>query len=170
MTINPINKKMPSVLIVCTANICRSPIAEAILKHLVAKLPDADQWIIESAGTWARYGAPAAVLSQLVVQQMGMDISNHRSKPVTPELVQQFNLILTMESQQKEGLSLQFEQYADRIFMLSEMIGRFEDVPDPIGGELGDYLATAQLLERFLLSGLNKINQLASERHPKNHS
>src|SRR4030042_7070046 len=79
--------KMPSILIVCSANICRSPIAEAILKRLVADRLDADQWYVESAGAWANYGSPAAVLSQYVVQKMGLDISNHQSQPVTLELM-----------------------------------------------------------------------------------
>jgi protein-tyrosine phosphatase len=156
---------MPSILIVCTANICRSPIAEAILKRLIAGRPDADQWHIDSAGTWARYGSPAAVLSQIVVQRMGMDISTHKSKPITLELMQQFDLILTMENQHKEGLRLQFEPYASRVFMLSEMIGREEDVPDPIGGEIADYSETGKMLERFLSDGLDRIYQLAVKNH-----
>ncbi len=156
---------MPSILIVCSANICRSPIAEAILKRLVADRPDADQWHIESAGTWANYGSPAAMLSQFVVQKMGLDISTHQSRPATLELVQQFDLILTMEDQQKEGLALQFKPYADRIFMISEMIGRVEDIPDPIGGELVDYQETARVLERFLSDGLDRIYQLAVLHH-----
>lgn len=152
---------MPSILIVCTANICRSPMAEAILKRLVAERPDADQWHIESAGTWANYGSPAATLTQFVIQSMGLDISNHHSQPVTFELIHQFDLILTMENQHKEGLILQFKPYADRIFMLSEMIGMLEDVRDPIGGELVDYQDTAQMLERILSDGLDRIYQLA---------
>jgi protein-tyrosine-phosphatase len=158
---------MLSILIVCTANICRSPMAEAILKNLVAKRPDADQWHIESAGTWAHDGAPPALFSQLVVQDMGLDISNHRSKPVTRKLLHHFDLVLTMERQQKVGLILGFKHFADRIFMLSEMVGRFEDVPDPIGGELIDYQATAKMMERFLSGGLEKIYQLASNHVTK---
>lgn len=157
---------MPSILIVCTANICRSPMAEAILKRLVADRPDADQWLIKSAGTWANYGSPAAVLSQLVVQNMGLDISTHQSQPVTLELMEKFDLILTMEDQQKEGLAIQFKPYADRIFMISEMIGRIEDIRDPIGGEMADYQETAQALERILSDGLDRIYQLAVMRHP----
>jgi protein-tyrosine-phosphatase len=160
---------MPSILIVCTANICRSPIAEAILKRLVAGRPDADQWHIESAGTWASYGSPAAVLSQLVAQGMGMDISAHKSKPITLELMQQFDLILTMENQHKEGLTLQFEPFAHRIFMLSEMIGRVEDIPDPIGGEVADYQDTANKLERFLTDGLDRIYYLATKNHEETY-
>jgi protein-tyrosine-phosphatase len=156
---------MPSILIVCTANICRSPMAEAILKRLVADRSDADLWHIESAGTWAINSSPAAALSQIVMQRMGLDISTHHSQPVTLELMQQFDLILTMEDRQKEGLALQFKKYADRIFMVSEMIGRIENIPDPIGGELVDYQETARVLEHFLSEGLDRIYQLAVLHH-----
>jgi protein-tyrosine phosphatase len=137
--------------------------AAAILKHLIANQPDATEWQIASAGTWARSGAPAALLSQLVMQEMGADISTHQSQPVTAELIEDFDLILTMEDQQKEGLILAFPGQADRIFMLSEMVNRTENVPDPILGELEDYQATAKLMERYLSGGLQKILQLASK-------
>jgi protein-tyrosine-phosphatase len=152
---------MPAILIVCTANICRSPMAEAILKHLVASRQDANQWYIESAGTWAKKGYPAAELSQYVMQTMGMDISSHKSQPVSLELVQRFDLILTMENNQKEGMIVQFGQYANRIFMLSEMIGIMMDIPDPIGGEMIDYEETAHRLEHIMLDGLDRIYQQA---------
>jgi protein-tyrosine phosphatase len=157
---------MPSVLIVCTANMCRSPMAEAILKQLVARRPDADQWHIESAGTWANYGSPATLFSQEVMRGMGMDISNHQSKPVTTELLQHFDLILTMTEQHKEALTIEFNQYADRIYLLSEMIGLMESIPDPIGGQLADYQETARLLQKILTRGLDKISQLTYKQAP----
>ncbi len=141
--------------------------AEAILKHLVAERPDAGAWQIASAGTWARPGAPPALLSQLVAQGMGVNISSHLSQPVTAGLIQGFDLVLAMEHQQKEGLLLNFPEYAERIFLLSEMVGRIEDVPDPIMGELVDYQAAAKMMERFLSGGLDKITQLASRNIPR---
>ncbi len=156
---------MLSVLLVCTANICRSPMAEALLKHLVSERPDSDQWTISSAGTWARPGIPASIFSQVAMQEKGLDIRAHQSQPVTEELLSRCDLVLTMESQQKEGLSLQFPQYSNRIYMLSEMVGPLQDVPDPIGGELSDYQTTARLLERYLSGGLERIYQLASRQN-----
>ena len=152
---------MPSILIVCSANICRSPMAEAILKRLVSKRPDATQWRIESAGTWALNGSPAAELSQYVMQSMGMDISSHQSQPVSLDLIQRFDLILTMESNHKEGLIAEFRYDTNRIYMLSEMIGLRKDIPDPIGGQMVDYEETAHLLERILTDGLERIYQKA---------
>jgi protein-tyrosine-phosphatase len=155
---------MPSILIVCTANICRSPMAEAILKQLVAERPDADQWHIESAGTWAMYGSPAAELSQQVMREIGLDISHHQSKPITEDLLKQFDLILAMEENQKEALTIEFKAYADRIFLLSEMVGLVESIADPIGGSLVDYQDTARLIQKILVMGLDRINQLAKKQ------
>ena len=154
-------RNMPSILIVCSANICRSPMAEAILKRLVSKRPDATQWHIESAGTWALNGCPAAELSQYVMQSMGMDISSHQSQPVSLDLIQRFDLILTMESNHKEGLIAEFRHDTNRIYMLSEMVGLRKDIADPIGGQMVDYEETAHLLERMLTDGLERIYEKA---------
>jgi protein-tyrosine-phosphatase len=136
--------------------------AEAILKHLVSTRQDADQWTIESAGTWAMDGYPAAELSQYTMKSMGMDISTHKSKPVRLDLIKRFDLILTMENNHKEGLISEYFEFADRIFMLSEMVGLMMDVPDPIGGQIADYEETARLIERILTDGFERIYQLAS--------
>jgi len=152
---------MLSILIVCTANICRSPMAEAILKRLVSTRQDADQWHIESAGTWAMDGYPAAELSQYAMQLMGMDITSHKSQPIQLALIKRFDLILTMENNHKDGLKSEYWEYSDHILMLSEMVGLMMDVPDPIGRQQADYEETAHLLERLLSDGLERIYQLA---------
>jgi protein-tyrosine-phosphatase len=95
------------------------------------------------------------------MKEMGLDISNHKSKLVTADLMAHFDLILTMEENQKEALSLEFRSSADRIFLLSEMIGLVESIPDPIGGTLADYQDTARLIQRILVRGLDRINELA---------
>lgn len=135
---------------------------EAILKQLVSQRPDAEHWHIESAGTWASTGSPAAPYSQYVMKMRGMDISNHRSKPVTEDLLKQFKLVLAMESHHKEGMMVAFNDFAHRFYLLSEMVGTVENIEDPIGGELEDYRETADRLERIMSGGLEKIVQLAS--------
>jgi protein-tyrosine-phosphatase len=152
---------MPNILIVCTANICRSPMGEAILKKLVSERQDADQWHIESAGTWAMDGSGPAFLSKYIMQLMGMDISAHRSRAVNLKILQNCDLILTMEGEHKKWLKAQYGDFANRIYLLSEMVGENSDIQDPIGGELVDYQETAQLLERILTQGLDRICTLA---------
>jgi protein-tyrosine-phosphatase len=134
---------------------------EAILKRLLLERPDADQWQVESAGTWAMDGSGPAIYSKVVMELMGMDISTHRSQPINLRMLQNIDLILTMEEEHKRWLKAQYRDFVGRIYLLSEMVDQYEDIPDPIGGELADYQETAQLLERMLTQGFDRICQLA---------
>lgn len=154
---------MNSVLFVCTANICRSPMAMGILRHQTSL--EEDLWRIESAGVWAREGNPAHANVELILQEMGVDISRHRSRQVTREMLKKFNLVLVMELGHKEGLRTAFPELANKVLMLSEIVEQRYDIVDPIGGTLADFRETAQELEHLLQEGMEMILQLA-----KNHS
>ncbi len=134
---------------------------EAILKRLFSERPDADQWHVESAGTWAMDGSSPAINSKVVMELMGMDISAHRSQAINLKMLKNFDLILTMEEEHKRWLKAQYRDFADRIYLLSEMVDQYEDIPDPIGGEMADYQEIAQLLEHMLTQGFDRICQLA---------
>jgi protein-tyrosine-phosphatase len=147
-----------SILFVCAANICRSPMAMGLMTKQIAR--SSDEWRIESAGVWADVGYPAARNTLQVLENRGIDISNHRSRPVTLELIRDFNLILVMERNHKEAMRAAFPQFADRIFILSEMIGPETDIIDPIGGPLVDFEDTAQEIENMLSDGYPRILEL----------
>ncbi len=154
---------MPSILVVCSANMCRSPMAEALLTQIISKRPDAGSWKISSAGTWARGNSSPTYLAQYVMTSMGLDISDHLSRSAKEALKEPADLILTMESGQKEALTLEFPHLVGRIYMLSEMVGTIRDIPDPVGGELEDYQETVKLLQSLLEGGLERIVELASQ-------
>jgi protein-tyrosine-phosphatase len=97
----------------------------------------------------------------------GIDISKHRSQPITNDLLRHFDLILTMERFHKEKLRDVFPEDSDRIYMITEMTGVCEDIPDPIDHGAEDYEATAKLLERTFNSSLNWIVELATKNHKK---
>jgi protein-tyrosine phosphatase len=80
---------------------------------------------------------------------------------VTKQILDRFNLVLTMEQGHKEALRAEFPQCADRVFMLSELVGERHDIRDPIGGSLVDFRATVKELDRILTEGYEKIKQLA---------
>ena len=155
---------MPSVLFICTANICRSPLAFGLFKHKIENEPEASFWKVDSAGTWAPEGEPASMKSQLLLEQKGIDIHNHRSKSVSLGLLRSHNLVLTMEHGHKEALQSEFPELKNRIFMLSEMIGQRYDIQDPYNGALEDYLRAMEEIERILDLGFEKIHSLAQDQ------
>ena len=76
---------MHSILFVCTANICRSPMAMGLLRGRVKD--EAGDWTIDSAGTWTVDGEKAAVKTFQVLKERGIDIDDHRSRMVTGEML-----------------------------------------------------------------------------------
>ena len=150
---------MPSVLFVCTANICRSPMAMGLLRQQVSQ--DERSWKIQSAGVWAEKGHPPSDFGRMVLLRRGIDIADHKSQPVTPKLVQDFNLILAMEERHKDALAAAFPAYSYRFYLLSEMVGKSFDVDDPFGLALPDYEDTAQEIEQILQEGFYIIQTLS---------
>jgi protein-tyrosine phosphatase len=153
---------MRSVLFVCTANVCRSPMAMGLLRAKVIALGEEADWRIESAGTWAEPGQPAAVNTRLIVAERGVDLTSHRSRLITLDLLKEFNLVLTMEAGQKEALRAEFHQEARRVFLLSEMIGKSYDILDPVGKPLDEYRWTAHEIRVILNEGYERIRTLAA--------
>jgi len=153
-----------SVLFVCTANLCRSPMASALFKDLLAKKFPSDaetDWLVESAGVWAVNGEPASLGAQAAMARRGLSLINHRSQQVTYALLEKFNLILVMEANHKEELQDEFSSFARKIFLLSEMNGASYDIKDPINRNILDYVATAAEIDGLIKQGFQKIYQMA---------
>lgn len=131
---------------------------EAFLRERVKELPgQGKQWRIESAGVNAPEGNPPSRYSEVVLAERGIDISSHRSRSVTESMLREFGLVLAMEKIQKQVLRLRFPEYADKVFMLSEMIGQDFDVDDPFGATVEDYRHTADVIERLIAGRMQNI-------------
>ncbi len=124
--------------------------------------PSEADWRIESAGTWAMAGQPAIVRAQAVLREIGLAISDHRSRAIDADMLLSFNLILTMEQGQKEALCVEFPKIARRVYKLSEMIDADYDIQDPVGGSDADFRKTLLEIDHILTAGSERINQLAT--------
>ena len=140
----------------------RSPIAEALLRQKLSHLNNGESWTIESAGTWTIGGRPVVEKTQEVMQRLyGIDLSSHRSRLVSRSLLRPFDLILVMETGQKEALRSEFHEIASRVYLLYEMIGQVHNVGDPIAGTTKDFEDTAREIDDLLTRGLEKIVKLS---------
>lgn len=111
------------ILVVCIGNICRSPMAEGLLKRA---LPDLQ---ISSAGLAALVGYGADPIAIQIMAGQGIDIGAHRARMVTDALVRDSDLILVMDSRQQEQIAAGYPHARGKVFRLGETTR--QDIPDP---------------------------------------
>lgn len=151
---------MPSILIVCTANICRSPVAEALLKQ---KLQDRGEgWTVSSAGTLGINGWPPAPSSATMMAIRGIDITGYTSTAISVELLNESDLTLCMEDSHVEYLHNFYPPAASRILLLTEMVGEKRNIADPYGGPIQEFEHMVNEVEDILDRGLDRILELAT--------
>lgn len=132
---------MKKVLVVCLGNICRSPIAEAVLQDLADKA--GLHWDVESAGTNGFHvGEPPHQSSQKICNEHGLDISKQRARRFVVADFDRYDLILVLASDVKEEVLKLGRQVEDskkiHFFMDAFFPGQEVSVPDPwYGGEEG---------------------------------
>lgn len=128
------------ILIVCTGNSCRSPMAEGLLIDTLRKKDLAGQIEVTSCGIAARNGGKATTEAILVMKNLEIDIANHRSKPCTREDVNQADLILCMAKEHADFIGNLMPQTRSKI--------RVMNVIDPIGMNLLIYEAVLSDIEK----------------------
>lgn len=138
------------VLLVCTGNMCRSPMAEYMLRH---HLGENSAWEVESAGTHAVDGVPASREAVDVLREKGVDLSPHRSRSINSEIVRSADLIVAMTEVQADELRRLFPDARDRIFTLAsfDSSGHGRDIADPIGSSTKIYSNIRDQIEKSLL-------------------
>ena len=152
-----------TVLLVCTGNTCRSPMAEAILRRLMSERfasyfaegqpPPA---VAVSAGLSAFPGGPASPEAISVMKQKGLSLVHHQSRAVSDRLIMQADLVLTMTKSHRNAIVQRWPELSSKTHLLSNNHG---DVSDPFGGSESVYAACAVQIEQYLRGWVDQIEE-----------
>lgn len=126
-----------NILCVCTGNICRSPMAEGLIKKLVAREGLEGAYEISSAGTRAVEQSPAVNEVVNMAKDIGVDLSQHIARQLTNELAEEADIILVMEESHRLALIGMDPKFSNKTHLLTAFNPNIPDasgIDDPIGG------------------------------------
>ncbi len=133
-----------NILIVCTGNTCRSPMAEGILKSMLSEDDDIE---VLSGGIFAFEGERVSENASLALKEKGIDILSHRAQSINASVIKDADLILTMTSAHKNTLVGLFgDDIKNKVYTLCEYAGICGDIDDPYGGDIDCYRRCADRL------------------------
>jgi len=145
---------MASILVVCTGNVCRSPLAEGFLRDALERRFGSDAPLVASAGTWGWEGSPAVDETVIVAAERGVDISGHIARRLLPEHVDAADLVLAMAGEHRAAVASAVPGAGGRTFTLKELVRLLEGLPSTGGpggappGRLPIRVAQADALRR----------------------
>jgi glycine hydroxymethyltransferase len=154
---------MKTILFVCTGNVCRSPMAEGLLRRAMA---GRNGFRVLSAGVGAQEGQPPSAHAVGVMRELGIDVASTRSRMLTPELVDDAAYIFGMTRGHVDSITMLYPQAAEKTFLVREFDETLEpyekDIPDPIGGSYELYRQCRDQIEQSIPSLMSFIDQTSN--------
>lgn len=144
------------ILLVCSGNTCRSPMAEALLKQEASRR-GMTGYDFHSAGLHTSPGSRASKYAVEAMAARGIDIDRRQSQQISAQMVQEANMVLTMTRQQAYTLIEELPQYGHKVLALGDYVGAGGDVQDPWMGSAGDYERIAVQLEEMVSLVLDRL-------------
>ncbi len=132
-----------NILVICLGNICRSPMAEGLLKKRYPDKQIASAGLREITAGWS-----ADPFSIRVMRENGIDISRHRARVLTNDMLKKADLVLTMEKEQSAIVKYSFPNYRGKIMRIGEY-GNY-DVPDPYSRNINAFRESFELIYQGL--------------------
>jgi len=144
-----------TILIVCTGNTCRSPMAESLLKDKLKQQVDSMTIRVVSAGVSAQPGGPASEGAVLAIKERGLSLDDHQSRSISQGLLERSDLILTMTSNHRQAILSRWPHVSSKIFSLAPA---GTDVSDPYGGPIEAYRKCADRIDQCLDQWIEKLD------------
>jgi protein-tyrosine phosphatase len=119
---------MTSILVVCTGNVCRSPIAEGLLRAALERRMGARAPAVTSAGTAGWEGSAAMPESVRAARERGVDIEGHVARRLEASHLASADLIVAMAAEHRDAIATWAPETADRVFTLKELVRLVESM------------------------------------------
>lgn len=140
------------ILVVCVGNICRSPMAAALLRR---ELASRERVRVSSAGIAALSDRPADPIAQELMSEKDIDISAHRARQLTSRLLQVADLVLVMESDQRNEVMRMEPSSRGKVFCLGHWTS--SDIPDPYKQPREAFEEALRLIEQGISEWLPRL-------------
>jgi protein-tyrosine phosphatase len=132
---------MSGILVVCSGNVCRSPLAEGFLRDELARRLGGGAPVVSSAGTIGWDGSGAMEESILAARELGVDLRAHLARRLTAAMVEDADLVVCMAAEHREAIAAAWPEQAAKTFTIAELIRLLE--ASPAGGDVAVRVAAA---------------------------
>jgi len=153
-------EQQPFILVVGGADTGRAPITAALLRRQLSQ--SGREWVVESAGVVGHDDDPAEPEARNTLVQFGLDISEHRARSLSADIVSAADVLLAVDRGTAHVARMHYPEAATRIVTLGHLAGRERDIPDLFRMQIGAWIAYAREIDEMLTAGLEHLVTLAA--------